>query len=50
MRRVVAATLLLFVSQISWADEHVLGDPLGSWELQHVINVYSKDNQGQIIL
>ena len=50
MRRAVAATLLLFVSQISWADEHVLGDPLGSWELQHVSNVYSKDNQGQIIL
>ena len=50
MRRAVAATLLLFFSQISWADEHVLGDPLGSWELQHVSNVYSKDNQGQIIL
>ena len=50
MRKYIYVVLLSLVAQASCAEHHEMGEPLGTWEFEHVSNVYSKDSNGQIIL
>ena len=50
MKKFFYVLLLSLVAQVSCAEHHEMGQALGTWQFEHVSNVYSKDSNGQIIL
>ena len=50
MTKYLYIVLLSLAAQISCAEHHEMGEVLGTWEFEHVSNIYSKDSNGQIII